>query len=87
MTCSMADTFIADIDEAKNHYDVRAEYSRLLGHGFGQRVDTRTIAAASSLLAARSAVQQYQEGMVVLLLQYLQTLKPAAHADLAACYL
>ena len=49
----IADTFIANIDEAKNHYDVRAEYSRLLGMALAKEFDTRTMRVG--LLAARSS--------------------------------
>lgn len=49
----VADTFIANIDEAKNHYDVRAEYSRLLGMALAKEFDTRTMRVG--LLGARSA--------------------------------
>lgn len=49
----VADTFIANIDEAKNHYDVRAEYSRLLGMALAKEFDTRTMRVG--LLGARAA--------------------------------
>ena len=49
----VADTFIADIDEAKNHYDVRAEYSRLLGMALAKQFDLQTMRVG--LLAARSS--------------------------------
>ena len=49
----IADTFIADIDEAKNHYDVRAEYSRLLGMALAKQFDVRLLQLA--VLAARSS--------------------------------
>lgn len=49
----VADTFIANIDEAKNHYDVRSEYSRLLGMALAKEFDTRT--QRVGLLAARAA--------------------------------
>ena len=39
----IADTFIANIDEAKNHYDVRAEYSRLLGMALAKQFDVQTM--------------------------------------------
>ncbi len=39
----IADTFIANIDEAKNHYDVRAEYSRLLGMALAKQFDVKFI--------------------------------------------
>jgi hypothetical protein len=49
----IADTFIANIDEARNHYDVRAEYSRLLGMALAKEFDTRTMRVG--VLAARAA--------------------------------
>ncbi|WMM95335.1 capsid protein [Roseobacter phage CRP-125] len=51
----VADTFIANIDEAKNHYDVRAEYSRLLGMALAKEFDTRTMRVG--LLAARDSAK------------------------------
>ena len=47
----IADTFIANIDEAKNHYDVRSEYSRLLGMALAKQFDVRLLQLA--VLAAR----------------------------------
>ena len=49
----IADTFIANIDEAKNHYDVRAEYSRLLGMALAKQFDVRCLQLG--VLAARGA--------------------------------
>ena len=49
----IADTFIANIDEAKLHFDVRAEYSRLLGMALAKEFDTRTMRVG--LLAARGS--------------------------------
>jgi len=49
----IADTFIANIDEAKNHYDVRAEYSRLLGMALAKQFDVRLLQLA--VLAARGS--------------------------------
>ena len=49
----VSDTFIANIDEAKNHYDVRAEYTRQMGAALAKEFDTRTMRVG--LLAARSA--------------------------------
>ena len=49
----IADTFIANIDEAKNHYDVRAEYSRLLGMALAKQFDIRLLQLA--VLAARGS--------------------------------
>lgn len=47
----IADTFIANIDEAKTHYDVRAEYSRLLGMALAKQFDVRCLQLG--VLAAR----------------------------------
>ena len=49
----IADTFIADIDEAKNHYDIRSEYSRLLGMALGKKFDEQTMRVVG--LAARAS--------------------------------
>lgn len=49
----IADVFIANIDEAKNHYDVRAPYSRELGLALGRDYDRNV--AANVILAARGA--------------------------------
>ena len=49
----IADTFIANIDEAKNHYDIRAEYSRLLGMALAKQHDVRLLQLA--VLAARGS--------------------------------
>ena len=49
----IADTFIANIDEARNHYDVRAEYSRLLGMALAKEFDQRTMRVG--VLAARGS--------------------------------
>lgn len=45
--------FMADIDEAKNHYDVRSEYSRQLGDTLAQTYDRNV--ARTGIKAARSA--------------------------------
>ena len=49
----IADTFIANIDEAKTHYDVRAEYSRLLGMALAKQFDVRCLQLG--VLAARGS--------------------------------
>lgn len=46
-------TFIANIDEAKNHYDVRANYSRKLGEALANTADKHLFQVG--ILAARSA--------------------------------
>lgn len=47
----VANTFIADIDEAKNHYDVRSEYTKQLGQALAVTFDKNV--ARVGLLAAR----------------------------------
>jgi hypothetical protein len=42
----MANTFIANIDEAKNHYDVRAEYSKQMGQALAQTYDRNLLSMA-----------------------------------------
>ena len=49
----IADTFIADIDDAKNHYDIRSEYSRLLGMALAKKFDEQTMRVVG--LAARAS--------------------------------
>ncbi len=49
----IADTFIANIDEARNHYDVRSEYSRLLGMALAKQFDVQTMQVG--VLAARGS--------------------------------
>lgn len=46
----VADRFIANIDEAMNHYDVRSEYSRDIGRALAKTYDTNV--AQVSLLAS-----------------------------------
>jgi len=47
----IANTFIANIDEAKNHYDVRAEYSKQMGQALAQTYDRNLL--SMSIKAAR----------------------------------
>lgn len=48
----IADVFIDELEEAKNHYDVRAEYSKQLGAALAREFDTKV--ARVIALAARS---------------------------------
>ena len=48
----VSDTFIANIDEAKNHYDVRSIYSNELGRALARSFDQTTMQVA--VLAARA---------------------------------
>lgn len=49
----VADRFIANIDEAKSHYDVRREYSRDMGRALARVMDNNV--AQVGLLAARAS--------------------------------
>jgi len=49
----IANTFIANIDEAKNHYDVRANYSTKLGEALAVTADKHLF--QNAILAARAA--------------------------------
>ena len=42
----IANTFISRIDEAKNHYDVRAEYSKQMGQALAQTYDRNLLSMA-----------------------------------------
>lgn len=49
----ISDVFIANIDDAKNHYDVRSEYSYQLGAALARAFDTNV--AQVNILAARAS--------------------------------
>lgn len=49
----VSDVFIADIDEAKNHYDIRSIYSKQVGEALAREFDKKTMQVA--VLAARAA--------------------------------
>jgi len=49
----VSDVFIAEIDELKNHYDVRSEYSKQMGNALAKAFDTRALQAA--VLASRAS--------------------------------
>ena len=43
----ISNTFIANIDEAKNHYDVRSEYSKQMGQALAQTYDRNLLSMAT----------------------------------------
>lgn len=49
----LSNVFIADIDEAKNHYDVRSEYTRQMGEALAAAYDKNV--ARVAVLAARAS--------------------------------
>jgi len=57
----LASTFIANIDELKNHYDVRSIYAKELGKALAKRFDLATMKV---LIAASKASAAYTDGPV-----------------------
>ena len=55
---TIAHTFIASIDEAMNHFDVRSQYSTQLGHALSKKAD----AAISAQIAAAAANTTFNDG-------------------------
>lgn len=51
----ISDSFIANIDEAKNHYEVRSEYSMQMGAALAQTYDRSLISLAVKAAAASEA--------------------------------
>ena len=51
----IADTFIANIDEAKNHYEVRSEYSKQMGIALAQTYDRNLLSLAVKAARASTA--------------------------------
>lgn len=51
----ISDSFISNIDEAKNHYEVRSEYSTQMGQALAQTYDRSLISAAVKAAAAAEA--------------------------------
>lgn len=50
----LADTYLASVDEAKNHYDIRSEYTKQLGQSLANAFD-RNVARVGLLAARESA--------------------------------
>ena len=48
----LADVFVAEVEELKNHYDVRAEYSKEMGQALANKVDKHLLSLA--ILASKS---------------------------------
>jgi hypothetical protein len=49
----VSDIFLANVDEAMQHYDVRSEYTKQMGAALAKKFDTKTMQVAA--LAARAA--------------------------------
>ena len=61
----VANVWIADIDEAKNHYDVRSEYTKQLGEALARTYD-RNVARMGVLAARASATISGEAGGTVI---------------------
>ena len=63
----ISDSFIANIDEAKNHYEVRSEYSMQMGAALAQTYDRSLISLAVKTAAAadEGAVSDQGNGTLV----------------------
>ena len=82
----MANTFIANIDEAKNHYDVRAEYSKQMGQALAQTYDRNLL--SMSIKAARdpSGLGAGVAGQGNALSTNLGSVTPTTNAIVSALY-
>ena len=58
----IADAFVAEIEELKNHYDVRSIYSKEMGKALANRVDKHLLSLA--LLASRVATANVTGGKI-----------------------
>lgn len=61
----ISDSFIANIDEAKNHYEVRSEYSMQMGAALAQTYDRSLISLAVKTAAAGEAGAVADQGAAV----------------------
>jgi hypothetical protein len=61
----VADRFIANIDEAKNHYDVRSIYSTDMGEALSRSFDTNSLQVMALAARAASTVSGGDGGTVV----------------------
>jgi hypothetical protein len=74
----IADVFIANIDEAMNHYEVRGEYSKQLGEALGRTYDKQSFRAAITAARASNKISGLPGGTQISL-----TAGYAAATDLA----
>lgn len=61
----IADVFIYDLDEAKNHYDVRQIYSKELGNALAREYDQKTMRVACLAARASATVEGAHGGSVL----------------------
>lgn len=85
----ISDSFIANIDEAKNHYEVRSEYSTQMGQALAQTFDRNLLSLAVKTARAGDAGAVAAQGAAVStnlgsLTPTIQTLVDALYAEAAA---
>jgi len=84
----ISDSFIANIDEAKNHYEVRSEYSTQMGQALAQTYDRSLISLAVKTAAAGDAGAVAAQGSAantnIGATPTVQTIVDALYAEAAA---
>ena len=85
----ISDSFIANIDEAKNHYEVRSEYSTQMGQALAQTYDRNLLSLAVKTARAGETGGVADQGAAVStnlgsLTPTIQTLVDALYAEAAA---
>lgn len=84
----ISDSFIANIDEAKNHYEVRSEYSNQMGAALAQTYDRSLISLAVKTAAAAEAGAVADQGAAantnIGATPTVQTIVDALYAEAAA---
>lgn len=61
----ISSTFIANIDELKNHYDVRSIYAKELGKALAKRFDIATMKTLAAAARASSAITGGSDGTIL----------------------
>lgn len=61
----ISSTFIANIDELKNHYDVRSIYAKELGKALAKRFDIATMKTLAAAARSSATVQGGQSGTIL----------------------
>ena len=61
----ISSTFIANIDELKNHYDVRSIYAKELGKALSKRFDIATMKTLAAAARASSAITGGSDGTIL----------------------
>ncbi len=84
----ISDSFIANIDEAKNHYEVRSEYSTQMGQALAQTFDRNLLSLAVKTARAGEAGAVADQGAAVSTdigaTPTIQTIVDALYAEAAA---